>query len=623
MAPITGVGDVDLVVVGSGAAGLAAAVTATHGGLRVVVLEKHTHVGGTTAWSGGWMWLPGVGACAADPRDKGQSEASAARSYLRCVLGEGDFEKQRSKIDRYLNEAPNMVRFFSSMPSGPLAFEPEDSTPMPDFHPCDGAGAGRLLRVAAFDGFQLGPALERLRRPLPEFAPFGMGIQSGREQNRFLNIFRSPQAFCAVVPQVIRFSWNLLLYGRDVRLVNGNALVGAMVHAALEIERQACKTDAALMGAGVAAEPARMFRRIGIMTSHVVCKLEAEHGRITGVMVQTPEGLRTVRARVGVVLAAGGFPHDAERLRAYLDHAITGQGICSAAPVQNSGDGLNLGEGKGALVHPPLSAPAAWAPVSLYRRRDGSTAVYPHFLDRAKPGVIAVGRSGRRLFNEALSYHDVVSEWMRKTPASKRLDAWLVCDRRFLWRYGLGAVPPFFTLRCVASKYGQYVQRAATLAELARSIGVDERELAGTVAQYNLDDKHDHAFGRGGTPYERWGGDPLISPNPCIGPIMRPPFFAVRLHPGSLGTLAGMATDENARVLDTNGAAIPGLYACGNDMAAVMGGHYPANGVTLGAAMVFGHIAGQTAVDSPEGRTARGAAQPPHEFSTPQRDSSP
>jgi succinate dehydrogenase/fumarate reductase flavoprotein subunit len=224
-------------------------------------------------------------------------------------------------------------------------------------------------------------------------------------------------------------------------------------------------------------------------------------------------------------------------------------------------------------------------------RPDGSQATYPHLIERAKPGVIIVDQSGRRFCDEAGSYHDVVAAWIAASPASGPLRAWVICDRCALWRYGLGMVKPYSLLSLRARRQG-YLIAASTIEGLARKSGIDSRGLLQTIHQLNNCDPDQPEFKRGRSAYDQSQGDPQVKPNPCVGPILKAPFFAVRLLPGSLGTLAGLNTDAYARVLNRHDAPIPGLYACGNDMAAVMGGHYPANGVTLGSALIFGHQAG-------------------------------
>ncbi|OYW10789.1 MAG: hypothetical protein B7Z53_00040 [Rhodospirillales bacterium 12-71-4] len=263
----------------------------------------------------------------------------------------------------------------------------------------------------------------------------------------------------------------------------------------------------------------------------------------------------------------------------------------SAAPPGNRGDGLRLGEAAGGAVAQDLADPGAWAPVSLVPRADGTVAHFPHLVERGKPGVIAVTAAGQRFTNEARAYHDVMRGLFAAVRPPAAVCCWLICDHRFLRRYGLGAVRPA-PLPYGAHRRSGYLRSGATLAALAADCGIEAAALEATVARYNGPARQgqDPAFGRGATPYERMQGDG----GRCNAPIEHAPFHAVKIVPGSLGTFAGLRTDAAARVLDAAGAPIPGLFAAGNDMASMMGGHYPSGGITLGPAMTFGWIAGRT-----------------------------
>jgi succinate dehydrogenase/fumarate reductase flavoprotein subunit len=356
-----------------------------------------------------------------------------------------------------------------------------------------------------------------------------------------------------------------------MRLVAGNALAGALLQSALE-------------------------RGVQLRVASPVRRLLREGHRVSGAVVQTAQGEVTVRARCGVVLACGGFPHDPARRAALLGEGETARAHWSAAPASNTGDGLRLGEGAGGVVDPALASPMAWAPVSLVPRRDGSVGHFPHLVERAKPGVIAVRADGRRFTNEADSYHDVASALVRTTPRGETAQAWLVCDHRFIRHYGLGRVRPA-PLPLGPWLRSGYLLRGRSLRELAAACGIAAEGLQATVAQFNTDARQgrDTAFGRGGTPYNRVQGEAQQPLNPCVAPIEHGPFYAVRIVPGSLGTFSGLRTDAAARVLDAGDEPIPGLWAAGNDMSSVLGGHYPSGGITLGPAMTFGFIAAHDA----------------------------
>lgn len=562
----------DLLVIGSGAGGLAAAVTAAHLGLKVIVSEKDARYGGTTAWSGGWMWLPrnplAVEAGIVEPIDE-------PLAYLRHELGER-FDEARARA--FLEAAPAMVQFFRTN----TALRFIDGNAIPDFHgrtPHASLG-GRSLCAAPFDGRRLGQRIADLKPPLAETTLWGMGIASGAELRHFLNAMRKPASFWVVTKRVLAHWKDLLLHRRGMRLVNGNALVAALAASAFE--------------AGVE-----------IRTSSPARRLLRDGERVTGAVLTTPDGPVEVHASRGVLLACGGFPHDTERKRALLPHAPTGTEHWSAASRGNTGDGLRLGESAGGRVGSDGLQAAALAPVSLVPQRDGTFAHFPHLIERAKPGLIMVRADGKRFANEADSYHDVMQALIAATPAGQPVQAWLVCDHDFMRHYGLGAAKPA-PMPLGPMLANGYVKRGRTLAELAHACGIAADGLERTVQRYNAMALagQDEDFAKGETPYNRMQGDAPFAaeqgwPNPCMGPIERGPFYAVRVVAGSLGTFSGLKVNAQAQVLDAQGATIPGLYAGGNDMESLMAGHYPAGGITLGPAMTFGwlaahHAAGRT-----------------------------
>jgi len=550
--------DIDLIVVGSGAGGLSTAVTAAHLGLKVLVLEKEAYYGGTTAWSGGWMWIP---------RNPLALEAGiiedndAPMTYLRHELG-SRFELERARM--FLENGPRMVNFFRAR----TALQFIDGNVMPDFHgKAPGAAiGGRSLCAAPFDGRRLGQHIRYLKSPLPETTLWGMGIAGGAELRHFYNALRQPASFWHVSKLVLHYGCDLILHQRSMRLVNGNALVAGLAASAYE-------------------------RGVEIRVNSPVQRLVLEQGRIAGVVVND----QCIRARCGVVLACGGFPHDQVRKQQLLPHAPSGHEHFSAAALGNTGDGLRLGETVGGRVGCDQVQAAALAPVSLVPRVDGTVAHFPHLLERAKPGLIAVTASGQRFTNEADSYHDFVQSLLRVTVPGQTPQAWLVCDHDFIRRYGLGAVKPA-PMRLNRMLKNGYLKRGNSLSELAQACGISALGLEQTVSQYNQQALigKDSEFGKGETPYNRGQGDQhqrnTALPNPCMAPIESGPFYAVRIVAGSLGTFAGLEVNLYGQVLDAQNQPLPGLYAAGNDMNSMMGGHYPSGGITLGPAMTFGFI---------------------------------
>ncbi len=546
----------DLLVIGSGAGGLSAAVTAAHLGLKVLVVEKEPQFGGTTAWSGGWMWLP---------RNPLATEAgitediSVPTAYLQQELG-AQFDAAR--VQAFLQAGPRMVEFFRTR----TALQFIDGNGVPDFHGRNPHAAlgGRSICAAPFDGRRLGAEMARLKPPLKETTLWGMGIASGAELRHFFNALRKPASLWYVAQRLLRHCADLLRYRRGMRLVNGNALV-----------------------AGLAASA--FAKGVEIRTHSPAQRLLTEQGRVVGAMVNGQE----IRARCGVVLACGGFPHDVARKKALLPHAPTGQEHWSAAARGNTGDGLRLGEAVGGQVARDAAQAAALAPVSLVPRADGTVAHFPHLVERAKPGLIAVTAAGQRFTNEADSYYDFASAMLGATPAGAPVQAWLVCDHAFIRHYGLGAAKPA-PLPLGAMLRNGYLQRGATLAALAQACGIDAAALQATVERYNQQARAgvDADFGKGETPYNTVQGDTANGyPNPCMAPLAQGPFYAVKVVPGSLGTFAGLRANASAQVLDAHNQPIPGLYAGGNDLHSVMGGRYPSGGITLGPAMAFGFMA--------------------------------
>jgi succinate dehydrogenase/fumarate reductase flavoprotein subunit len=331
---------------------------------------------------------------------------------------------------------------------------------------------------------------------------------------------------------------------------------------------------------------------VRLLLAAPVRELLQSDGAVRGARLDTAGGPVRVQARRGVVLACGGFPQDVERRRRLFPHAPTGAEHFSPAPPGNTGDGLRLAEHAGARIEQDLPHAAAWVPVSRVARRDGTTGLFPHFIDRAKPGVIAVTRKGRRFVNEANSYHDFV-QGLVDAVGRDEPTAFLLADHRAIRRYGLGFAKAF-PLPLGPYLRSGYLLRGDTLAALAARAGIDAAALQVTLDAYNRHAREgrDPEFHKGSTAYNRFLGDATVGPNPCLAPLEVAPFYAVQVVIGDLGTYAGIRTDGRARVLGARGEPITGLYAAGNDMASIMGGNYPAGGITLGPAMTFGYIAG-------------------------------
>jgi len=472
------------------------------------------------------------------------------------------------RVDAFLEKGPEAVAFFEQNTSLQFDLGPTFA----DYHPGapGGMDGGRSIVARAFDGRELGADIRRLRPPLAEITLLGMMIGTGKELLHFFNVTRSPVSAFFVAGLLARFIRDRLLHGRSMRLMNGNALVARLAKSCANL-------------------------KVPIWTRASVVAVEQDtDGAVIGARVQTAKGLIQVRTRKGVVLAAGGFPQDPVRRQSLFGHAPSGYEHVSPAPPGNTGDGLRLGESVGATVDASLPNAAAWVPVSRPVWSDGTQGVFPHFVDRSKPGVIAVTRSGRRFCNEADSYHDFGQSMVKRCQEEGgEICAFFIVDHATLRKYGLGFVKPAPMPYRHHIRSG-YLFRGDSLALLAQEIGADPVQLQDTVRVFNESARRgeDPAFGRGTNAYNRSLGDPAHQPNPCVAPIEQGPYYAVKLVMGDLGTFAGLRCNENAQVLSAARLPIPGLYAAGNDAASIMGGNYPGGGITLGPAVTFGFIAG-------------------------------
>jgi glycine/D-amino acid oxidase-like deaminating enzyme len=548
--------DCDIVVVGGGAAGLTAAVVAAAEGRRVILVEATALIGGTSAISGGMVWIPANGK---QPGDT----VEAARLYLEhAAPGQSSTANREAFLARGV-EALEYLEGRTSLKLQPVPV-------YPDYYP-DLPGAtsgGRVLEALPFDGGELGQNFERLRPPLPEFTLFGGMMISRADIPHLRKALRRPTSTLRVAKLLARHALQRARAPRGTTLYLGNALIGRLFKSALD-------------------------RSVEIRLGTAVERLVLEGGRVVGIEALDGAGKRTkVRAARAVILATGGFSYDPDLREAHLPAAAQ---ATSAAVRSRATAGARLAGAVGGHVDASAANRAFWVPGSRFTRKDGSEAVFPHTVtDRGKPGLIAVDHGGRRFVNEARSYHEFVLAMLRHPDGP--IPAYLVCDSTFLWRYGLGRVKPFslFHRNAIASRY---LRRAETIEDLAARIGVPADVLGDTVARYNAGAERgeDPEFGRGGDIYQRHLGDADVRPNPCVAPIRKPPFYAIAVYPADLGTAAGLKTDERARVLAADGTPVPGLYACGNDMNSIMNGAYPGPGITLGPALTFGYIAARDA----------------------------
>ncbi|SOY61060.1 FAD-dependent oxidoreductase [Cupriavidus taiwanensis] len=555
----------DVLVIGSGVAGMSAAITAASRGLKVIVAEKADYYGGTTARSGGWLWVPNTHLAQA----YGHHELpDQALTYIRNQAGAG-FDEAR--VRAFLANGPKAIEFFMAK----TAVQFDMPLTFPDYH-AEAPGAaqgGRSMVTRPYDARELGPLLKTLGPVLPELTVFGVTIGSGKEIVHFMRVTRSLASAWYVTKRLARHFLEVLRYGRGMTLTNGNALAARLAKSAADLS-------------------------VPVWLSSPAVALLQDGGRVTGAVLQRDGQRVRIGARHGVVLASGGFPHDLSRRKDTYPHVRAGHGHFSPTPQTNVGDGVRMAEAVGGVFDKSLSNAAAWTPMSLVPRKDGTTGIMPHFIDRAKPGVIAVSLDGRRFANEANSYHDLVQAMIAASKGKAETACWLIADHAAIRRYGLGFVKPFPMPLGPHLRNG-YLKRGSTIEGLAQQIGVDPATLASTVRQYNDSAQYgrDPEFGRGSKAYNRYQGDALHAPNPCVAPLSTGPFYALKLVPGDLGSFMGIRTNEHAQVVASDGEPIPGLYAAGNDAASVMGGEYSGAGITLGPGLTFGYVAANHIAD--------------------------
>ncbi len=553
--PAQGEREVDLLVVGAGAGGMTAALVGALEGLDVLLCEKSAQVGGTSATSAGTVWIPGN----SQSRKAGYPDsAEQIGTYLDALIENPPPPAIRAA---FLESGPAMLDYLEARSE--VRFIPTGRHP--DYRELPGATtAGRGLIPESFDGRLLREAFRLVAPPIEEYMVLGGMMVAKADIAPLLGRFKSPGNFLHAARLALRYFLDRLYYPRGTRLTMGNALVARLFHSLRQ-------------------------KAVPVLLESPIESLLTENGAVTGANIRHKGDTLRVRARRGVILATGGWGHDPAMRAACMPEPTPQYSLAYPA---NTGDGVALAKGLGANIRKQRSG-GLWAPASVTLRRDGTHGLYPHFLyDRAKPGLIAVNAAGRRFVNEGCSYHDFGEAMFEAHRQSPCMPAWLICESAFVAAYGLGAIHP--GTRDLAPHIASgYLSVADSLQALAQKIGVDAAGLAASVAEHNEYAKTgvDLAFGKGSTELNRYNGDPNQSGNPSLKPIVQGPFCAMAVWPADISVSASLVTDENARILDAAGRPIAGLYACGNDMASIFGGHYPGPGTTLGPAMTFGYRA--------------------------------
>lgn len=399
---------------------------------------------------------------------------------------------------------------------------------------------------------------------------------SNADLKHFFNATKSLTSFGYVMKRLAIHIKELIQHGRGINVTSGNALAARLAKSALDLN-------------------------IPIMTDSPVKELlQDTNGKIIGVKVTNDGKTYEIQSQLGVVLACGGFSHDIERITKVYPHLQRGGEHVSPVPIANTGDGCKLAESVGGYIDTQYEDTSAWMPVSKVPQKDGY-GVFPHLLDRYKPGIIGVLKNGKRFTNESNSYHDVGTALIRACEGEKETAMWLICDQVVLNKYGLGYVKPAPMPNSKLIKEG-YLIKGNSIQDLAKQTGIDASQLIKTVETYNKDavNGEDPEFKRGSTSFNRYLSDHNHQPNSCIAPILKAPFYAVKVYMGDLGTFAGIKTSVEGEVLSQDHQSIEGLYAVGNDRLSIMGGNYPGAGITLGPIMTFGYITANHIADLSE-----------------------
>lgn len=553
----------DFVIAGSGAAGLSAAVFASLTGKKVLVIESTEYVGGTSALSAATTWIPNT-PHARKLRTE-DSPAKAAR-FLDGVVGNLSASALR---EAFLQSGPQAIAALEAYTT--VKFRPYATHP--DYEQ-DAEGAtlrGRALEPVPYDGRELKQSLDRIRPPIPEFTIFGGMMVDRTDIGHLLNMKRSFGSLKHAARILGHYALDRLNgRKRGTRLAMGNALIGRLLQSLLNLGGD-------------------------ILLNASIAEIQQNARGVSSATITAGKISRRININQALVLAAGGFNRNPDRRAALLHNPVPPH---SPAAPGHTGAMQDLAIKLGARLGENSLDTAFWAPVSLRQRTDGSMAVFPHFvLDRSKPGTVCINQAGRRFVNESVSYHlfaRAMFEANRQTPC---IPCYIVTDAEGLRKYGLGMVR-MGTKNLAPFLADGYLISATDIAGLAKILGVDAAGLADTIGKMNryAETGIDSEFGRGTTDYHRVNGDAAQKPNPTLGRIATPPFYAVKLYPGDIGAATGLVIDEWSRVLDSANQPISGLYACGNEANSIFGGTYPGPGITIGPAITFAYRAVQHAL---------------------------
>jgi 3-oxosteroid 1-dehydrogenase len=530
---------------------MTAALAAAEHGLDTVLIEKSAYFGGSTARSGGGVWIPGNAALKA----AGQVSATdrqEASDYLQAIVGD---EVPKERRETFLDRGPEVIDFLLEKTPVKLKWVPDYSDYLPE-QP-GGRPKGRSVEPVPMDGRILGKELDHLHPPYAK-APANLIVTQAdfRKISLGLRTLRGPLTMMKVV--IMRMINSLR--GRRMYAM-GNALTISL--------------RKALVDAGVP-----------VHYETTLTGLVIEGGRVVGVRAERDGKELVIRARRGVILGSGGFEKSEALREKYLPSPTDAD--WSTAAASNTGAGIEAGVAIGAAID--LMDDAWWGPTIPL-----PSGPWFCLAERNLPGSIIVNSAGKRFMNEALPYVEATHEiYKGEATGVSHVPAWLVMDQRYRNRYLFAGLSPRMPFPGRWYKYGT-VRKASSLAKLATEIDVPAEALEETVSRFNGFAKtgNDEDFHRGDSAYDRYYADPRVKPNPSLHSIDKGPFYAVKIVPGDLGTKGGIVTDERARALRPDGSVIDGLYAAGNCSSAVMGHTYAGPGATIGPAITFGYLAAE------------------------------
>jgi 3-oxosteroid 1-dehydrogenase len=554
----------DVLVMGSGGAGQCAALRAHDLGLDVLIAEKGATWGGSTAMSGGAVWVPNN----RDMKAKGieDSEDDAVKYILHLTGG----SVAEDRIRTFVREGNRMIDYLEA--NTHLKFE--SLAIYPDYHPEDpgGRAGGRSLEPIPFDGTRLGEEFRTLHEPYPPAMVMGKFLLTVMEARALMQPGLAPKLGMAKgMAKYAARAKKRKLYGRDPFLSLGQALMAGLRMSLIE-------------------------RGVPLWLNCAVQSFVVEDGRVTGALAVRDGKTIRIGARRGVVVAAGGFERNDEMRKKYQRAPI--EASWTVGNFENTGDGILAGEAIGAKLDVELMREAWWMPATIAPNVRYNNVL---MLEKSLPHGMFVNRNAQRFVNEGESYNDLVIDMYEQDAKDHAtVPGWFIVDATYRSRYNLGPVMPGFVMpdKRIPSGWrpGEgWLYKADTLEDLAREINLDPEALRRTVDRFNGFARSgvDEDFHRGASANDRYYSDPRAKPNPTLGPIETPPFYAVPLSPSDLGTKSGLVTDNDGRVLDEDDRPIPGLYGAGNSTSTVMGTRYAGAGATIGPAMVFGFLCGE------------------------------